>query len=251
MDARERYFWDLTGYLVVKGVLNVKGSKDAPVVVTGPSTGKAWSGIVVSGTMTATWLEVSQAVINVQSQAGATLTLDHCHMHHAEQYNLLSRGASTLTRMLIEQPRKGANATFNLGIKGGEVVLMDSVLRETPNECVLSEDNATLTAHYNQFDTGHCGVHFNTTKSAELLNNQFKGNLYGLMIFGVGQAEIHGNNFTASSTLEILANNAQKTSVDATGNYWGDKKKFALAGAKIDTGGALSAPATDVGPRPE
>ena len=25
MDARERYFWDLTGYLVVKGVLSEGG----------------------------------------------------------------------------------------------------------------------------------------------------------------------------------------------------------------------------------
>ena len=235
----------------VKGDLLIQGKKDAPVVISGPLTGKAWAGIHVTGTLTASWFDVSGAIINIQSDANAVLTLDHGHSHHAQQYNLLSRGQSNFSRLEVDSPRSASDATYNIGVSGGTLTLEDSNLHDTPNECIVSQSNATLFVHYNLLDTGHCGIHFNPTKSAEILHNEFKGNQYGMMVLGLAQGEVHGNNFSQSSQLEIAANSAQTAAVSFTGNYWDDGKNFQLGGAQLDSSGELTAPATDVGPRPE
>ncbi len=237
--------------ITVHGGLIVQGSKDKTVVVSGPESGAAWAGIHVDGTLQASYLEVSQAVINIQSDASGTLQLDHGWLHHGRDYNALSRGESTLTRMLIEQPRQGAQMTYNLGIKGGTLTLEDSTLRNSPNECILSEGQSHLNVHYNLLDTGHCGIHFNATASADVQHNEMKGDQFGLMIFGLGAGKINGNNFSESVQLEIYSGTGQNAAIDATGNYFADKKHFELGAAQIDTSGDLGAPATDVGPRPE
>jgi len=237
--------------IAVHGGLVVAGSKAAGVVISGPATGAAWLGIRVDGTLQASYLEVAQAVINVQSDASGTLQLDHCWLHHGQDYNALSRGESTLTRMLIELPRAGAKMTYNLGIKGGTLSVTDSILRDTPNECILAEGQSHLTAHYNLLDTGHCGIHFNATATADVQHNQMKADQFGLMVFGLGAGKINGNNFSESVQLEIYSGKGQNTPVDAKGNYFADKKHFELGAAQFDTSGELDAPATDVGPRAE
>jgi hypothetical protein len=237
--------------IAVKGDLTLLGTQATPVVISGPLTGKAWAGIHVAGSLTASWFDVSGATINIQSDNAALLTLDHGHSHHAQQYNILSRGESNFSRLEVDSPRAASDATYNIGVSGGTMTLEDSNLHDTPNECIVSQGNCTLFVRYNLLDTGHCGIHFNATKSAEVLHNEFKGNLYGMMVFGVAQAEVHGNNFSESSQLEIAANSAQTAAVNFTGNYWDDKKNFQLGGAQLDSSGELSAPATDVGPRPE
>jgi hypothetical protein len=43
MDARERYFWDLTGYLVVKGVLSKEEVEQANEIVDRYSDRSKWA----------------------------------------------------------------------------------------------------------------------------------------------------------------------------------------------------------------
>lgn len=233
----------------VVGTLVLKGTRTQPVTMLGPSSGPAWAGIHVSGKLKASHFEVAYATTNLESTATGTLELDHGSLHHAVKFNVLSRGTSDLSFMLVEMARQGAKDTFNLGIKGGIVTIEDSVLRNSPNECILAEGKCKLVARYNLLDTGHCGIHFNGTEMAEVRHNQFKGNLFGLMLFGLHSGIIQGNNFLESVSLEILSGAGQSQPVVATGNYWGDKKNFSLDGAQVDSSGGLKVPATDVGPR--
>lgn len=238
--------------ITVEGTLVLNGTKAKPVILLGPASGPAWLGVKVSGKLLASHFEVAYATTNVESTATGTLELDHGFLHHAVKFNLLSRGKSELSRLLIEKARAAAKDTFNLGVLGGSTTLEDSILRDTPNECILAEGKCTLVARYNLLNSGHCGIHFNGTAQADVSHNEFKGNLYGLMLFGLQAGSITGNNFFDSAKLEILSDsNTQPKPVVATGNYWGDKKKFYLDGAKIDSSNALAQPATDVGPREE
>ncbi len=238
--------------ITVNGTLTVLGTQASPVVISGPATGKAWNGIHVAGTLTASWLEVSYGIINIQSvNANGILTLDHCHVHHGQLYNIVCRGVSNLSRMLVESPRTPADTTYNIGVEGGTLTLEDSTIQDTPNECIICENGGTLYVHYNNLATGHCGIHFNDTASAEVLHNAFTGNQYGMMLMGVAAAEMHGNNFTQSINQEIAEGSTQTAKLNLTGNFWGDNKNFVIQGATPDTSGALSTAATDAGPRPE
>ncbi len=238
--------------ITVNGTLKIVGIKDKPVTISGPDTGKAWNGLRVAGTLTASWLDISYASINVQSSnATAVMDLDHCHVHHAQQYNIVVRGVSKFSRLLVESPRTASDMTYNIGVKGGTMTLEDSILQDTPNEVIITDSGANIVVHYNKLNTGHCGVHFNDTATAEVLHNEFKGNQYGLMLFGVAKAEIHDNNFSETLNQEIAETAAQTTKVNLTGNFWADNKNFVIQGAQPDASGELSAASTGVGPRPE
>jgi len=229
--------------LTVRGTLRVEGDARQPVFFYAGGSGM-WPGVSASGTVVATYLDVSGAGVAIETMSGADVTVTRAWLHDSA-YGLRIAGGGTFDRVAV----RGGGPVY---ITSGTLRMTDSIIDLVhpliSPDCTDFRGGGAVLDHV-RFTGCHCPLHINSTdRDVMITNSLFDGATVAWMI-AESNATAHGNAFIAATGLQDIGGSI---TADVSGNYWETTNDLSTGAPAQFTGvdDQLAARPADVGPRP-
>lgn len=235
-------FADDTG-LTVRGTLRVEGDPRQSVFFYAGGSG-AWSGVGASGTVVATYLDVSGAGVALETLAGADVTVTRAWLHDSA-YGLRIGGGGTFDHVAV---RNGSTVYVTSGTLHMIDSIIDLVHPTISPDCADFRGGGARLEHV-RFTGCHCPLHVNSTdRDVEITDSLFDGATVAWMIAD-SNATAHRNAFIATTGIQDIGSDI---TANVSGNYWETTNDLSTDAPAQFTGvdDQLAERPADVGPRP-
>ncbi len=187
--------------ITVQGTLRVDGTSAMPAKFQGAAHGsQGWEGLVLAsgGKLAMTYGEIHDAVMPIDSKAGADFQVDHIVIDNSKNLLHFASGGTM-----------NHAALHGLGaMQGKDPIVVDNASPHLSNTLVdkgntgmdfITVNGGTPVFDYMDITSCHCAFHFNAGTGITISNSNIHGNAYGLMVEGSTTNSIVHNNFTANN----------------------------------------------------
>lgn len=239
--------FDATAELTVQGTLVLDGTAAARVTL---RSDDVWPGLNVSGSVQATFSDVTQATRCVLGTATSTISF--------EDSTLVAAGASGPVARLANGGRFDRSSLLGGGtiaITGGVLAMTDSVIDQmhgprTPDCTDWAGGGMTL--DHVRITGCHCPIHINSADEVVSITNSILDGATNPIMIANCDATITHNNFSGTGTLVLDIGDGNGIIADVSDNYWdggapdvGTTRPDQFTGTDVSSTTAF----TDVGPR--
>lgn len=239
--------FEASASVTVLGTLALMGTGEARVILRSDT---AWPGITVSGTMTATFADVTDALTAISGSDTSTITV--------EDSTLVAEGAGAPLLRLANGGRFDRTSLLGgntIPITGGILDMTDSFLDQmhppsTP-DCTDWAGGGMRLDHVHI--TGcHCPIHINSADEVVSITSSILDGAKNPIMIANCTATITHNHFVGTSTLVLDIGDGNGIDADLSDNYWdggppnvGTRRPDQFTGTTTYS----MTPFTDVGPR--
>jgi hypothetical protein len=213
----------------VAGTLNANGTAAAPVTMTSAGT---WSGIVATGMVTLTYVDIDSAGATLRVNTGSTVTLSHSTITGGDT-ELVAGGMLTMT-----------DSTIDLGHTA------------TPPDCI-NVASGGITLDHTHITGCHCPVHIDAATMPNSITASILDGAANSVMIANATATITGNDLASVSAIVDDIGSGAGITCDVSGNYWTRGTSHAVSiytrnmaqftGA--DAASAATGPVAGAGPR--
>lgn len=212
VTANAVVLFDLDATFSVAGTLTIQGTAEEPVWF-GPQKSN-WPGLTVTGSLTASHLDLMYTSTGVDAKEGSQITLDNTRVIDSDASFKLANGAS-FDHVTVE----GGNT---VRVTGGILSMVDSVIDlqvpVTGADCI-NVSGGGLELAYSHLTGCHCTTHIvYAPLGVSISSSLLDGNSYPMMVAGAVVNLSHNNLLAGQYNIQDIGGGIEAS---VAGNYWG------------------------------